>query len=151
MKAVTVYTDGACLGNPGPGGYAAILKYLGHEKVLQGADPKTTNQRMELMAAIAGLNALKEACAVEVVSDSQYLIKGMTEWIKQWQAKGWKNGRGRAVENRDLWEKLTSLAEKHQVKWTWVRGHNGHPENERCDRLANEAAQRNRRDPDAKG
>jgi ribonuclease HI len=146
MKAVTIFTDGACIGNPGPGGYAAILKYNSHEKILQGGDAKTTNQRMELMAAIAGLSALKEGCAVEVVSDSQYLIKGMTEWIKQWQAKGWRNGRGRPVENRDLWEKLTVLAGKHQVKWTWVRGHNGHTENERCDRMANEAARRSRED-----
>jgi len=144
MKAITIFTDGACIGNPGPGGYAAILKYNSHEKVLQGSDPKTTNQRMELMAAIAALSALKEPCAVEVISDAQYLVRGMAEWVRQWQAKGWRNGRGRPVENRDLWEKLVSLAGKHQVKWTWVRGHNGHPENERCDRLANEAAQRSR-------
>ena len=144
MKPVTIYTDGACIGNPGPGGYAAILRYNSHEKVVRGADPKTTNQRMELMAAIAGLGVLKEICAVEVISDSQYLIRGMTEWVKQWQAKGWKNGRGRPVENRDLWEKLVHVAGKHRITWTWVRGHNGHPENARCDRLANDAARRNR-------
>ena len=144
MKAVTIFTDGACLGNPGPGGYAAILKYERHEKVLTGGDPNTTNQRMELAGAIAGLSVLKESCAVEVISDSQYLVKGMAEWIKQWQAKGWKNSQKKAVENRDLWEKLVPLAAKHQVRWTWIRGHNGHPENERCDRLANEAAQRSK-------
>lgn len=144
MKAVTIFTDGACLGNPGPGGYAAILKYNHHEKIFTGGDPNTTNQRMELAGAIAGLLALKESCAVEVVSDSQYLVKGMAEWIKQWQAKGWKNSQGKPVENRDLWERLIPLAAKHRVKWTWIRGHNGHSENERCDRLANEAAQRSR-------
>lgn len=144
MKAVTIFTDGACLGNPGPGGYAAILKYNHHEKVFTGHDPNTTNQRMELAGAIAGLSALKESCEVEVISDSQYLVKGMTEWITQWQAKGWKNAQRKPVENRDLWEKLIPLAAKHQVKWTWIRGHNGHPGNERCDRLANEAAQRSR-------
>jgi len=146
MKSVTMITDGACIGNPGPGGYAAILKYNRHEKVLQGSDPKTTNQRMELMAAIEGLSALKEPCAVEVISDAQYLIRGMKDWITQWQARGWRNAKGKPVENRDLWEKLHSLAAKHQIKWTWVRGHNGQPENERCDQLANEAAQRNRTD-----
>ncbi len=146
MKSVTMITDGACIGNPGPGGYAAILKYNRHEKVLQGSEPKTTNQRMELIAAIEGLSALKEPCAVELISDAQYLIRGMTEWLVQWQARGWRNAQGRPVENRDLWEKLHSLAAKHQIKWTWVRGHNGHPENERCDKLANEAAQRIRTD-----
>ena len=144
MKSVTMITDGACIENPGQGGYAAILKYNRHEKVLQGGDSKTTNQRMELMAAIAGLSALKEPCAVEVISDAQYLIRGMTEWMVQWQARGWRNGKGRPVENQDLWKKLVALAAKHQIKWTWVRGHNGHPENERCDQLANQAAQRNR-------
>lgn len=144
MKAVTIFTDGACIGNPGPGGYAAILRCNGHEKVINGGDPKTTNQRMELMAAIIALSALKEPCAVEVVSDSQYVTKGMSEWIGRWQVRGWRNGQGRPIENRDLWEKLLNIAGKHQVKWTWVRGHNGHRDNERCDKLANEAAQRSR-------
>jgi ribonuclease HI len=150
MKVVRIFTDGACIGNPGAGGYAAILIYHSHEKVLQGGDPTTTNQRMELMGAIAGLSALREPCAVEVISDSQYLIRGMAEWVEQWQAKGWKNGRGRVVENRDLWEQLVSLAGKHQVKWTWVRGHNGHPENERCDQLANKAAHQSQVEAQAK-
>ncbi len=142
MKAVAIFTDGCCIGNPGPGGYATILRHNGREKIITGHDPETTNNRMELMGAIAGLSALKRPCHVEVISDSQYLIKGMTEWIHGWQAKGWKNSERKTVENRDLWEKLLILAERHQVKWTWVRGHDGHPENERCDKLANEAATR---------
>lgn len=140
MKQVTIFTDGACLGNPGPGGYAAILRCNGQERVVQGSEPWTTNQRMELLAALSALDALNEPCEVEVVSDSQYLVLGMREWSVQWQARGWRNAKGRSIENRDLWEKLLDVAGKHRVTWTWVRGHSGHPENERCDRLANEAA-----------
>jgi len=136
---VELFCDGACSGNPGPGGYGTILRYKGVEKELSGGAAETTNNRMELTAALEGLLLLKRPCRVKIVTDSQYLVKGMTEWISGWQRNNWKNSKKEPVINRDLWEKLLSAVEKHQVKWCWVRGHAGHAENERCDRLAREA------------
>lgn len=136
MKFVEIFSDGACSGNPGPGGYGTILRYGEHEKELSGYDPETTNNRMELLGAISGLEALKGRCRVRLITDSQYLVRGMTEWIDGWLKKGWKNSKKEEVANRDLWERLLDLTEKHQVEWVWVKGHAGHAENERCDELA---------------
>lgn len=133
---VEIFSDGACSGNPGPGGYGTILRYGKHEKELSGYAAETTNNRMEMLGAIAGLEALKRPCRVCLTTDSQYLVKGMTEWINDWQRKGWKNSKKEEVANRDLWERLLELAKKHQIDWTWVKGHAGHVENERCDELA---------------
>jgi ribonuclease HI len=133
---VEIFSDGACSGNPGPGGYGTILRYGEHERELSGYAVETTNNRMEMQGAIAGLEALKHPCQVRLISDSQYLVKGMTEWIEGWQRKGWKNSKKQEVANRDLWEQLLELAKRHQVDWVWVKGHAGHPENERCDELA---------------
>jgi len=133
---VEIFSDGACSGNPGPGGYGTILRYGEHEKELSGYSPETTNNRMEMLGAIAGLEALKRPCRVTVTTDSNYLVKGMTEWIAGWQRKGWKNSKKEEVANRDLWERLLALAETHQIDWVWVKGHAGHLENERCDELA---------------
>ncbi|HEY3308406.1 MAG TPA: ribonuclease HI [Desulfuromonadaceae bacterium] len=133
---VEVFCDGACSGNPGPGGYAAILRFNGHVKEIRGAEEMTTNNRMELTAAIEALRRLTRPCRVVITTDSQYLVKGMTEWIEGWQRKGWKNSKKEAVLNRDLWEELLKLAKQHSIEWRWVRGHNGHIENERCDKLA---------------
>ena len=133
---VEIYSDGACSGNPGPGGYGTILRYGNHEKELSGYDAETTNNRMEMLGAIAGLEALKQPCRVRLTTDSQYLVKGMTEWIAGWQRKGWKNSKKEEVANRDLWERLLALANTHQINWVWVKGHAGHEENERCDELA---------------
>ena len=138
-QLVEIFSDGACSGNPGPGGYGTILRFNGVEKELSGFDPKTTNNRMELLGAIAGLEMLSRPCQVRATTDSQYLVKGMTEWIEGWVKKGWKNSQKKEVLNRDLWERLLSLCEKHQVEWVWVRGHDGHDENERCDELARAA------------
>ncbi|HML77908.1 ribonuclease HI [Geobacter sulfurreducens] len=144
---VEVFCDGACSGNPGVGGYGAILRYGSAEKELSGADGDTTNNRMELTAAIKALEALSRPCAVTITTDSQYLVKGMTEWLTGWVRRGWVNSRKEPVLNRDLWERLMELTGKHQVRWVWVRGHNGHLENERCDALARSAidAYRNER------
>ncbi|WP_303722921.1 ribonuclease HI [Malonomonas rubra] len=139
VKFVEIFSDGACSGNPGPGGYGTILRYGDHVKELSGYDPETTNNRMELLGAIAGLEALKHSCRVRVTTDSQYLVKGVTEWVDGWQRKGWKNSKKEEVANRDLWERLLSVAANHQVEWVWVRGHAGHEENERCDELARAA------------
>ena len=133
---VEIFSDGACSGNPGPGGYGTILRYGKHEKELSGYAAETTNNRMEMLGAIAGLEALKRPCRVCLTTDSQYLVKGMTEWINDWQRKGWKNSKKEEVANRDLWERLLELAKKHQIDWAWVKGHAGHVENERCDELA---------------
>ena len=139
MKRVELYTDGACQGNPGPGGYAAILDEDGSRREIAGAEPRTTNNRMELMAVIKGLEELDEPSQVRIVTDSQYVVKGMTSWIHGWQRKGWRNTSGQPVKNRDLWERLVAVASRHRVQWEWVRGHAGHPENERADYLAREA------------
>jgi ribonuclease HI len=136
---VEIFSDGACSGNPGPGGWGTLLRWDGHTRELSGFEAQTTNNRMEMMAAIAGLEALKRPCRVRVTTDSQYLYKGITEWIHGWRKKGWKNSKKEEVANRDLWERLLELTAKHQVEWHWVRGHNGHPENERCDELARAA------------
>lgn len=138
-KFVEIFSDGACSGNPGPGGYGTILRYGEHVKELSGYDPETTNNRMELLGAIVGLEALTRPCTVRLTTDSQYLVKGITEWVKNWQRKGWKNSKKEEVANRDLWERLLAAVAKHQVEWVWVRGHAGHEENERCDELARAA------------
>jgi ribonuclease HI len=136
---VDIFCDGACSGNPGPGGYGAILRAGGREKELSGAEAATTNNRMELTAAIVALEALTRPCTVRITTDSQYLVKGMTEWLPGWLKKGWVNSRKEPVLNRDLWEKLQGLAGIHTIQWSWVRGHAGHRENERCDELARAA------------
>jgi len=136
---VEIFCDGACSGNPGPGGYGAILRYSGHEKEIRGGEGYTTNNRMELTAVIEALRLLSRSCNVTVVTDSQYLVKGMTEWIRGWQRKGWQNSKKEPVLNRDLWEELLKLSGQHTVTWKWIRGHNGHAENERCDELARQA------------
>jgi ribonuclease HI len=140
VKKVQVITDGACLGNPGPGGWAALLRYNQHKKELWGAEPHTTNNRMELRAAIEGLRALKENCAVEVVTDSEYLKNGITGWIKGWKRNGWITKAGKPVVNQDLWKALDEQAGRHQTTWTWTKGHASHEDNNRCDELASRAA-----------
>lgn len=136
---IQIFTDGACRGNPGPGGWGALLRYNQNEKQLKGAEPHTTNNRMELMAAIKALEALTKTCQVDLYTDSQYLRQGMTTWMKQWKLKGWKNAKRQPVKNADLWQQLDHLASIHQVHWHWVKGHSGHPENELVDALANQA------------
>lgn len=139
MKHITIYTDGACRGNPGPGGWGALLRYGKHEKILSGAEDKTTNNRMELAAAINALAALNESCKIDIYTDSQYLQKGITEWINAWQKRGWKTAGKKKVKNADLWQALLAEHQKHEITWHWVKGHSGHPENEKADRIANEA------------
>lgn len=136
---IEIYTDGACKGNPGPGGWGVLLRYNDHEKTLLGAEELTTNNRMELTAAIQGLHALKRPSAVHLYTDSQYLRKGMIEWMSLWKQKGWRNAKKEPVKNVDLWQELDRLAQTHDIKWHWVRGHSGHPENELADSLANQA------------
>ena len=142
MKHVDIFTDGACSGNPGPGGYGVILRYGTTEKELSGGEAVTTNNRMELLGAISGLRALKEPCSVTLYSDSQYMINGMTKgWAKKWRANGWMRNKTEKALNPELWDELLTLCDYHQVQFVWIRGHAGHPENERCDRLAVAAAQ----------
>ncbi|WP_127477417.1 ribonuclease HI [Sulfurivermis fontis] len=136
---VEIYTDGACRGNPGPGGWGALLRYKGKEKRLYGADAQTTNNRMELMAAIMALEELTRGCKVRLTTDSQYVMKGITEWLANWRRRGWKTADKKPVKNADLWQRLDAACQRHQVEWVWVRGHNGHPENELADQLANHA------------
>ncbi len=136
-ERVTIYTDGACSGNPGPGGWAALLKYGGREKELSGGEPLTTNNRMELTAAIMALEGLTRPCTVDLFTDSQYVRDGITKWLRNWKARGWRTADKKPVKNEDLWRRLEELAAKHEIEWHWVRGHAGHPENERADRLAN--------------
>jgi len=133
---VVIYTDGACSGNPGPGGWGAILMYGGHEKELCGGEAGTTNNRMELMAAIQALEALNKPCKVELHTDSQYVKNGITEWIRGWKARGWKTADKKPVKNDDLWRRLDEARQRHEVDWRWVKGHNGHEHNERADALA---------------
>jgi len=137
--AVEIFTDGACRGNPGPGGWGAILRYGEVEKELSGGEPATTNNRMEMTAAIAGLEALKRPCRVRLYTDSQYLRDGIMQWLAGWKARGWRTADKKPVKNVDLWQRLDAAAAPHQVEWLWVRGHAGHPENERADALARAA------------
>ncbi len=141
-KWVDIFTDGACSGNPGPGGWGAILRYDGVEKELSGGDPQTTNNRMEMTAAIAALEALKRPSRVRLHTDSVYLRDGITKWIHAWKARGWKTADKKPVKNRDLWQRLEAALGRHQVEWFWVKGHAGHPENERADALARAAIER---------
>lgn len=139
MKKVVLFTDGACRGNPGPGGWGALLSFGEHERELYGAEAATTNNRMELMAAIEGLAALKEPCEVALTTDSTYVMKGITEWLAGWKRKGWKTAARKPVANADLWQRLDEQNQRHHVTWSWVKGHSGHPGNERADALANRA------------
>ncbi len=136
-EVVRIYTDGACKGNPGPGGWGALLRSGTNERELYGGDPATTNNRMELTAVIRALEALKRPSEVEVYTDSEYVMKGITEWLAAWKRRGWKTADRKPVKNADLWRELDELAGRHEVRWHWVRGHSGHPENERADALAN--------------
>ena len=141
MKQVTIYTDGACKNNPGPGGYGVVMQFGEHRKELSAGYRRTTNNRMEILAAIIGLEALKEPCEVRLISDSQYLVNAIEKgWARRWQANGWMRGNNEKAVNPDLWERLLALCRTHKVRFEWVRGHAGHPENERCDKLATTAA-----------
>jgi ribonuclease HI len=140
MRDVKLTADGSCLGNPGPGGWACILQCGGRERVLRGNAGFTTNNRMELTAVVAGLRALTRPCVITVLTDSEYVRRGITEFLPRWRSVGWRNSAGKPVLNRELWEELDKLASQHHVSWVYVRGHSGHPEQERCDRLAIEAA-----------
>ena len=137
LKSVEIFTDGACRGNPGPGGWGVLLRYQGKEKELWGGEPETTNNRMELMAAIEGLKSLTEACTVALTTDSQYVMKGINEWLQSWKARGWKTASKKPVKNVDLWQSLDEQVNRHKVSWHWVKGHSGHRENEIADQLAN--------------
>ena len=139
VTKVQVYTDGACRGNPGPGGWGALLRYNDTEKELYGAERATTNNRMELMAAIQALESLKRPCEVSLTTDSQYVRKGITEWIDNWKRRGWKTADKKPVKNQDLWQRLEQATHKHKIHWKWIKGHSGHAENERADALANKA------------
>lgn len=138
MKVITVYTDGACSGNPGPGGWGAILKYNDNQKELNGGAADTTNNRMELMAAISALQSLKERCQVDLYTDSVYVRDGISKWIEGWKRNGWKTAAKQPVKNAELWQQLDAVRKNHEVNWHWVKGHAGHPENERADELARE-------------
>lgn len=140
MKEVQLITDGACLGNPGPGGWAAILRHGEHKKEIWGCEPHTTNNRMELMAAIEGLSALKVTCQVQVVTDSEYLKNGITSWIHGWKKKGWMTSAKKPVVNQDLWQALDTQVARHKTEWVWTKGHANHADNNRCDELASRAA-----------
>ncbi|MDY4338806.1 ribonuclease HI [Xanthomonas sp. LF07-6] len=140
MKTVDIHTDGACLGNPGPGGWAALLRYKGLEREVAGAEAHTTNNRMELMAAIMALETLNEPCQIVLHTDSQYVRQGITEWMPGWVRRHWKTAGGDPVKNRDLWERLHAAAQRHTIDWRWVKGHNGDPDNERVDQLARNQA-----------
>ena len=140
MSAETeIYTDGACRGNPGPGGWGVLLRHNGHEKTLYGAEAETTNNRMELMAAIKGLESLTRPCRVRLTTDSQYVMKGIQEWMANWKKRGWKTAAKKPVKNVDLWQRLDRATLEHDIEWAWVKGHSGHPENEQADALANQA------------
>lgn len=140
MKTVTLITDGSCLGNPGPGGWAAILRHGERKKEIWGSEPQTTNNRMEMMAVIEGLAAITEPCKVRVEIDSEYVKKGITQWIHQWKRRGWKTASKQPVKNEDLWRKLDAALAGHELEWHWVKGHADHDDNNRCDELAREAA-----------
>lgn len=148
MKQVEIYTDGSCLGNPGPGGYGAILVYKQTRKELAEGYALTTNNRMELLAAIVALEALKSRCSVTLTTDSQYVRQGITQWLAGWKKKGWKTANKKPVKNQDLWQRLDKASQQHEIDWRWVKGHSGHPENERCDELARIAAEGEKLQPD---
>ncbi len=152
-SGIEAFTDGACLGNPGPGGWGVVLRWRGHEKELAGSEPDTTNNRMELTAAIAALEALRRPARIAIHSDSTYLRDGITRWILRWRQNGWRTADRRPVKNADLWQRLAAAAGRHQVTWHWLRGHAGHPDNERADALARAAARalRDRGEPDPSG
>tara|TARA_B100000446_G_scaffold174490_1_gene184402 strand:- start:8144 stop:8575 length:432 start_codon:yes stop_codon:yes gene_type:complete len=137
LKAVYIYTDGACRGNPGPGGWGVVLRYGSNEKEMYGGEPETTNNRMELMAAIRGLETLTKPCQVVLTTDSRYVMDGITSWMANWKKRGWKTASKQPVKNVDLWQRLDAAAQPHTIDWQWVKGHSGHPENERADALAN--------------
>lgn len=139
MTSVTLYTDGGCRGNPGPGGWGAVLIFGDHQKELKGSEAETTNNRMELLAAIEGLDALKRSISVDLYTDSKYVQQGITQWIHNWKRNGWKTASKKPVKNQDLWQRLDSLMQTHEVKWHWVKGHAGHKYNELADQLANQA------------
>lgn len=141
VKQVEIFTDGSCLGNPGPGGYGVVMRYKQHEKELSEGFSLTTNNRMELLAAIVGLASLKESCNVTLTTDSQYVRQGITQWIHNWKKRGWKTADKKPVKNADLWQRLDRETQRHTIDWQWVKGHAGHPENERCDELARSAAE----------
>ncbi len=145
MKSVTLITDGSCLGNPGPGGWAAILRHGEHKKELSGSDPRTTNNRMEMTAVIEALATLKQPCRILVEIDSEYVKNGITQWIYSWKKRGWKTSAKQPVKNEDLWRKLDQAIAPHDIEWKWVKGHADHDDNNRCDELAREAAERARR------
>jgi ribonuclease HI len=138
MRAVKAYTDGACSGNPGPGGWGVVLQFGDHERELKGGESDTTNNRMELTAAIEALKALKEPCHIALTTDSTYVKDGITKWLSNWKRNGWKTAAKKPVKNQDLWQQLEDCVAQHTVEWLWVKGHSGHPENERADTLANE-------------
>jgi len=142
MKQVVIYTDGACRGNPGPGGWGALLRYNGREKSLCGGERETTNNRMEMMGAISALETLREPCQVTLFTDSSYVLKGLTEWLPGWKRRGWRTADGKPVKNQDLWQRLSQAVERHQVQWQWVKGHAGDPGNEAADQLANQGIDR---------
>jgi ribonuclease HI len=140
LPTVEIATDGACKGNPGPGGWGAIIRYGEREKEISGGEPLTTNNRMELTAAVEALNALNRPCRVQLSTDSRYVMDGLTKWLKGWQRNGWKTADKKPVKNADLWQRLIDAAAPHRIEWRWVKGHAGHPDNERADKLASEAA-----------
>ena len=142
MKTVEAFTDGACSGNPGPGGWGALLRYNGNERELCGGEEETTNNRMELLAAIEALSALKQPCHVRLTTDSTYVKDGITKWLENWKRNGWKTAAKKPVKNQDLWIRLDEQSSRHRIEWCWVKGHSGHPENERADTLANRGLDR---------
>ena len=149
MKKVAIFTDGACKGNPGPGGWGVLLRMGPHEKELSGGEADTTNNRMEMTAVIRGLSALIEPCEVELYSDSKYVLDGITKWVEGWKKRGWVTASKKPVRNADLWHKLIDVAARHDVHWNWVKGHAGHPENERVDQLASAEAQKAALEPES--
>ncbi len=142
LPAVEIHTDGACSGNPGPGGWGALLRYGQSEKEMSGGEKLTTNNRMELLAAIEAIESLNKPCRIDLYTDSQYVQKGISEWLPNWIKRGWKNAKGEPVKNQDLWQRLSSASKLHHIKWHWVKGHAGHPENERVDALARLATEK---------
>ena len=144
MKRVKLVTDGSCIGNPGPGGWAAILRYGEHSRKLSGGEPRTTNNRMEMTAVLKGLQALREPCAVTLEIDSEYVKNGVTRWMSKWKQNGWMTAEKQPVKNQDLWQELEAALERHQVRWVWVKGHANHKDNNRCDKLAKAAAKAQR-------